>query len=164
MSFSTTKFLRMLYCRILGGRIAKNSLSAMSKRGISPNLGSGRLIFGDVANRLRRMALDTCGSILVVLIRPTWLSLAGLLTPCFDGIGKLLFAMPICRMCPATAVPGSLDPSSSQVGGSREDGPCKSSWRLRIYGSIIQNGTAWEPKERCAPSSRRLPVYVVNFC
>src|SRR5271163_2653416 len=41
--------------------------------------------------------IDTC-----CIDTTNLVELAGLLTPCFDGIGKLLFAMPICRMCPAT--------------------------------------------------------------
>jgi hypothetical protein len=116
----------MLYCRILG-RMTKNSLSAISKRGKSINLELVQSNFRDAANRPRRMALGMLGSIRVALIGPTLLSLARLSTLCSDGTGKLLYVMPICWMSLTTIIPETLDLNSGKVVGSREGGPYKSS-------------------------------------
>jgi hypothetical protein len=107
--------------------MTKNSLSAISKRGGLINLELGQSNFRDAANRPRRMALGMLGSIRVVLIRPTLLSLARLSILCSDGIRRPTFAMPICRMFLATIIPETPGPNSEKVVGSREGGLYKSS-------------------------------------
>jgi hypothetical protein len=129
----------MLFCRILG-RMTKNSLSAISKRGGLINLELGQSSFRDAANRPRRMALGMLGSIRVVLIRPTLLSLARLSILCSDGIRGPMFAMPICQMSLTTIIPDIPSPNSEKVVGSREDGLYKSSWRPKGCNFIVRTG------------------------